>query len=88
MFVVKNLYLQISVLSLKFPLTKKKKTVYLRDNSVLEDFYAAVVGNYLDNLHVPHSDVFFVRAALRERTGNLFPLAHVESCMRSLGWRK
>ena len=69
-------------------LTKVKKTVYLRDKFVLEDFYEAVVGNYLDNLHVPHSDVFFVRAALKDRTGILFSLAQVESCMRSLGWRK
>jgi hypothetical protein len=72
----------------KNSLTKVKKTVYLRDKFVLEDFYEAVVGNYLDNLHVPHSDVFFVRAALKDRTGILFSLAQVESSMRSLGWRK
>ena len=69
-------------------MTKTKKTVYLRDKFVLEDFYAAVTGNYLDNLHVPHSDVFYVRAALKERTGNVFPLQAVESAMRKEGWRK
>jgi hypothetical protein len=71
-----------------FILTFRKKTVYLRDKSVLEDFYAALQGGYLDNVHVPHSDVFFVRAALQERTGKLFPLRDVESAMRKEGWRK
>jgi hypothetical protein len=69
-------------------LTFRRKTVYLRDKSVLEDFYAALQGGYLDNLHVPHSDVFFVRAALKERTGTVFPLKDVESAMRKEGWRK
>lgn len=63
-----------------------KKTVYLRDNFVLEDFYNAVRMNRLESLHVPHSDVFFVRAALRERTGILFPLASVEAAMKKEGW--
>jgi hypothetical protein len=76
------------LLWITFYLTKTKKTVYLRDKSVLEDFYAALTGGYLDNLHVPHSDVFFVRAALRERTGTLFPLQAVETAMRKEGWRK
>jgi hypothetical protein len=69
-------------------LTKIKKQVYLRDKSVLEDFYQALQGGYLDSLHIPHSDVFFVRAALRERTGTLFPLQAVEAAMRKEGWRK
>ena len=65
-----------------------KKTVYLRDKYVLEDFYLAVRNNRLDSLHVPHSDVFFVRAALRERTDILYPLAVVEKAMREEGWNE
>ena len=54
-------------------MTNKRKTVYLNDNSVLEDFYRAIKENRLDTLHIPHSDVFFVRSALRERTGHTYP---------------
>lgn len=63
-----------------------KKTLYLRDKFVLEDFYEAVRMNRLESLHVPHSDVFFVRAAMRERTGILFSLADVEAAMKKEGW--
>jgi hypothetical protein len=65
-----------------------KKTIYLRDSFVLEDFYLAVRTGRLDSLHVPHSDVFFVRAALREKTGTLYPLAVVEKAMRLEGWNE
>jgi len=65
-----------------------KKTIYLRDKYVLEDFYLAVRTNRLDSLHVPHSDVFFVRAALREKTGTLYPLDVVEKAMRQEGWNE
>lgn len=67
-------------------MTVKKKKVYLRDNYVLEDFYLALKQERLDSLHVPHSDVFYVRAALRERTGILFPLRNVEAAMKREGW--
>jgi hypothetical protein len=70
------------------PLTRKRKTIYLRDKHVLEDFYQAVRTNRLDSVHVPHSDVFFVRAALRERTGQMFPLQAVEAAMRKEGWNE
>jgi|TARA_R100001510_G_C7641522_1_gene199125 hypothetical protein len=69
-------------------LTNKRKTVYLNDNSVLEDFYRAIKENRLDTLHIPHSDVFFVRSALRERTGHTYPLQQIESAMRAEGWNK
>ncbi len=69
-------------------MTKKRKTVYLNDKSVLEDFYLAIRENRLDSLHIPHSDVFFVRVALRKRTGITFALQQIESAMRAEGWNK
>ncbi len=41
----------------------------------------------LDSIHVPHSDVYFVRAALEKRTGYYLPLDYVEELMREQGWR-
>ena len=68
-------------------MTNKRKTVYLNDNSVLEDFYRAIKENRLDTLHIPHSDVFFVRAALENATGVRYSLAHVEKSMMLEGWK-
>ena len=35
---------------------------------------------------IPHSDVFFVRAALEKRTGIRFQLHEVEAAMKAEGW--
>jgi hypothetical protein len=67
-------------------LKRKKKKTLLRDDYVLEDFYAAVRNNRLDSIHVPHSDVFFVKAALENRTRKKFKLKDVEAAMRLEGW--
>ena len=64
----------------------RKKKVHLRDDYVLEDFYTAVRNNRLDSIHVPHSDVFFVKYALENRTGKKFKLKDVEAAMRAEGW--
>ena len=69
-------------------MTKKKKNVYLHDDSVLEDFYRAIHHNALDGLHIPHSDVFYVRSAIESRTGIRYPLQQIESAMRAEGWNK
>jgi hypothetical protein len=37
-------------------------------------------------VHIPHSDVFYVRAALEKRTGIRFPLQQVETAMKAEGW--
>lgn len=68
--------------------TKKvlnKKTL-LRDGYELEDFYAAVRAGRLDSTHVPHSDVFFVKAALENKTGKTFTLESIERAMKAEGW--
>jgi hypothetical protein len=41
----------------------------------------------LDNIHIPHSDVYFVRAALEKQTGYYFPLDAVENAMKAEGWK-
>jgi glycosylphosphatidylinositol transamidase (GPIT) subunit GPI8 len=74
-----------NAVQLSVPKRKKKKTL-LRDDFVLEDFYAAVRNNRLDSIHVPHSDVFFVKAALEHHKGMKFKLADIEAAMRAEGW--
>ena len=41
-----------------------KKSVKLYTDNVLEAFYEAILTNTLDKLHLPHSDVFYVRKAV------------------------
>jgi hypothetical protein len=38
-------------------------------------------------IYVPHSDVYYVRAAVESRTGYYFPLDVVEQAMILGGWR-
>ena len=63
-----------------------KKKIYLREGHVFNDFINAVYRDKLDQLHIPHSDVFFVRAALEKRTGIRFQLHEVEAAMKAEGW--
>lgn len=75
---------------LSVPIVPKRirKKVQLRDKFVLEDFYTAVRNNRLDSIHVPHSDVFFVKAAMENRLGMEFKLVDVEAAMRAEGWNE
>ena len=41
-----------------------KKSVKLYTDNVLDAFYNAIRTNTLDRLHIPHSDVFYVRSAV------------------------
>jgi len=63
-----------------------KKSVYLDANSGLDAFYEAIRTHSLDRLHIPHSDVFYVRAAVEAHYGRKFTLKHVEDAMRAEGW--
>lgn len=67
---------------------RTRKKVQLRDKFVLEDFYMAVRNNRLDSIHVPHSDVFFVKAAMESRLGLEFTLKDIEAAMRAEGWNE
>ena len=65
-----------------------KKKIYLRDNFVLEDVYAAIVQDRLNTVHIPHSDVFYVRKSIELRTGILYSLEQIEAAMKAEGWKK
>lgn len=64
-----------------------KKEVKLYKERVLESFYDAITNKTLKYLHVPHSNVFYVRAAIQERTGIRYSLEHVENAMVLEGWK-
>jgi hypothetical protein len=79
------------------PKKRIKKKVQLRDDYVLEDFYLAVRNNRLESIHVPHSDVFFVKACLEAKASRSsdpvlramkFKLVDVEAAMRAEGWNE
>ena len=61
----------------------KKVQLYATD-SVIEEFYKALLDNNtraLQKVHIPKSDVFYVREALYQRTGEWYTLDHVERAM-------
>ena len=78
----------ISPYSLKKYLTMGKKSVQLYTDNVIEEFYKAIINNSLDKLHIPHSDVFYVRQAVEAYYGRSFTLKHVEDAMRAEGWKE
>ncbi len=61
----------------------KKVQLYATD-SVIEEFYKALLDNNpraLQKVHIPKSDVFYVREAIYQRTGEWYTLDHVERAM-------
>lgn len=62
-----------------------KKSVKLYTENVLEHFYNAIRNNTLHRLHIPHSSVFYVRAAIEASTGKRYTLKHVENAMKAEG---
>jgi len=69
-------------------LTMRKKSVKLYTDNVLDAFYEAIRTNTLDKLHIPHSDVFYVRTALEIKFKRKFTLKETEDVMREEGWNK
>ena len=67
-------------------LTMSKKSVKLYTDNVLEEFYKHVLDGNIEDLHIPHSDVFYVREAVQAHYGRPFSLEHVEWAMRKEGW--
>ena len=65
-----------------------KKSVKLYTDNVIENFYEAIRTNTVSKLHIPHSDVFYVRNAIEARTGERYTLKHVEDAMKAEGWLK
>ena len=63
-----------------------KKSVKLYTDNVLDAFYEGIRTNTLHKLHIPHSDVFYARAAIKARYGKRYSLKRVEDAMRAEGW--
>ena len=60
-----------------------KKKMYASD-SVIEEFYKALADNNeskLRRVHIPRSDVFYVREAIHQNTGFRYTLDRVERAM-------
>jgi len=64
-----------------------KNSVKLYTDNVLTAFYDAIKNNTLDKLHIPHSDVFYVRQAVEAHYGRKFTLKEVEDAMKAEGWK-
>ncbi len=61
----------------------KRIQLYTSEN-VIEEFYDALVtgdANRLRRVHIPKSDVFYVREAIYQDTGQWYTLDHVERAM-------
>ncbi len=63
----------------------RKPVQLYASETVLEDFYEAIADNntraLIKKVHIPKSDVFYVREAIYQRTGERYTLDHVERAM-------
>ena len=62
----------------------KKPVQLYADEDVIEHFYSVLANNdhrAIQKVHIPKSDVFYVREAIYQRTGELYTLDHVERAM-------
>jgi len=64
---------------------KRKSVKLYTPENMLEAFYHAIRTNRLKDLHIPHSSVFYVRAAIEADTGVRYTLKHVETAMKAEG---
>ena len=63
---------------------RKKPVQLYASETVIEDFYSAIADNNpraLHKVHIPKSDVFYVRRAIYDDTGEWYTLDHVERAM-------
>ena len=69
-------------------MNKKQVQLYASEN-VLEDFYATLVEDNpraYTRVHIPKSDVFYIREAIKCNTGVNVTLDHVERAMYLEGY--
>lgn len=60
---------------------------YYKDEHVLEEFYENLLNEEdPSRIHIPRSDVFYVREAIRLRTGEVYTLDHVERALYLEGY--
>ena len=63
---------------------KRKGVQLYAGENVIEEFYSAIASNdtrKLRRIHIPKSDVFYIRAAIEAATGVRYTLDHVERAM-------
>ena len=63
---------------------QNKQVQLYASEDVLTDFYNALANNdtrAMHKVHIPKSDVFYVREAIEARTGVRYTLDHVERAM-------
>ena len=61
-----------------------KQVKLYASEDVRDDFYRALASNdanAMRKVHIPKSDVFYVREAIHNRTGEWYTLDHVERAM-------
>jgi predicted transcriptional regulator len=56
--------------------------------SIVSEAYRLLSEGKETKIHIPHSDVYFVRIALEKHSGYFFPLDVVEEAMRMEGWKE
>ena len=64
-------------------MNKNKVKLYATE-SVIEEFYRTLANNDtrgVNKVHIPKSDVFYVRRAIYDDTGEWYTLDHVERAM-------
>jgi len=64
-------------------MSKNRISLYSSED-VIEEFYDAIAdgdSKRLRRVHIPKSDVFYVREALKARLGKSFTLDHIERAM-------
>ena len=64
-------------------MSKNKVKLYATE-SVIEEFYRTLANNNsrgVNKVHIPKSDVFYVRRAIYDDTGEWYTLDHVERAM-------
>ena len=67
----------------------KKRVQLYADEDVIEHFYSVLANNdtrAMQQVHIPKSDVFYVREAIEARTGVRYTLDHVERAMYLEGY--
>ena len=64
---------------------KKSVKLYISEDNILDAFYNAIHNNTLHKIHIPHSSVFYARAAIEARYGKRVTLKHVEHAMKHEG---
>jgi hypothetical protein len=67
----------------------KKPVQLYADEDVIEHFYSVLANNdtrAMQQVHIPKSDVFYVREAIEARTGVRYTLDHVERAMYLEGY--